>query len=111
MKQFVKSHKLPILMIDVTVSSGAQSRVFRYINEEGSSGNALIGVPSKSRLIKDIICLNDIKGISLMPVLLKVRCSKDFIGTVISGRLSSSEQPLISNSSSLVRTGLMRAPL
>jgi hypothetical protein len=90
-------------MIDVTVSSDAQSCVRRRLSEGGSSGNTLIGVPSNFRDHKDIICLNDIKGISLMPVLLKIRYSKDFIGTVISGRLSSSEQPLISNIMSLVR--------
>jgi hypothetical protein len=32
-----------------------------------------------------------------MPVSLKLRCCKDFIDTVISGRVSSFEQPLISN--------------
>jgi hypothetical protein len=104
-------------MIDVTVSSDAQSRVRRRLSEGGSSGNALIGVPSKNRDLKDIICLNDIKGISLMPVLLNIRQRKDFIGTVISGRLSSSEQPLISKWKSLVRnwidegTSLIAVPL
>jgi hypothetical protein len=113
-------------MLDVTVSSDAQSCVVSFLSEEGSSGNALIGVPckvssskhtislidngssligvpSKNRDIKDIICLNDIKGISLMPVFLNLRDPKDFIGTVISGKLSSFEQPLISNDWSLVR--------
>ena len=112
-------------MIDVTVSSDAQSCVVRFTNEGGSSGNALIGVPCKvsfvkdtislidkgsspigvpsnPRLLKDIICLND-EGISLMPVLVKLRFCKDFTGTVISGKLSSFEQPLISKSRSLVR--------
>jgi hypothetical protein len=51
---------------------------------------------SKFRVIKDIICLNDIEGISLMHVLLKLRNNKYFIGTVISRKLSSFEQPLIS---------------
>jgi hypothetical protein len=90
-------------MIDVTVSSDAQSCVVSFLSEEGSSGNALIGVPSKFRHLKDIICLINDEGISLMPVSLKLRCHIDFIGTVISGRLTSSEHPLISNSPSLVR--------
>jgi hypothetical protein len=113
-------------MIDVTVSSDAQSCVVIFLSEGGSSGNALIGVPvkdrcckhtislidkgssligvpSKYRNVKDIICLNDIKGISLMPDLLKLRCCKDFIGTVISEKLSSFEQPFISNEQRLVR--------
>jgi hypothetical protein len=127
-------------MIDVTVSSDAQSCVVIFLSEGGSSGNALIGVPvkdrcckhtislidkgssligvpSKYRNVKDIICLNDIKGISLMPDLLKLRCCKDFIGTVISGKLSSFEQPLISNEQRLVRnwidegTSLIAVPL
>jgi hypothetical protein len=79
--------------------SKSSSLVRNWIDE----GTSLIGVPSKNRYLKDIICLNDIKGISLMPVLLKLRCCKDSIGTVISGKLSSFEQPLISNLSSLVR--------
>jgi hypothetical protein len=90
-------------MIDVTVSSDEQPHVCRYLSEGGSSGSSLIGVPSKFRVVKDIICLNDDEGISLMPVLLKLSSTKDFIGTVISGKLSSFEQPLISKSRSLVR--------
>jgi hypothetical protein len=66
-------------------------------------GSSLSGVPSNFRIFKDVICLNDIEGSSLMPVLLKLSSTKDSIGTVISGRLSSFEQPLISKSRSLVR--------
>ena len=55
-------------MVDVTVSSDGQSCVVRVVSEGGSSGNALIGVPSKNRAVKDVICLNDDEGISLMPV-------------------------------------------
>jgi hypothetical protein len=127
-------------MIDVTVSSDEQSRVRRYLSEVGSSGNALIGVPLKDRsskhtislidkgsfligvpsnfrVFKDIICLINDEGISLMPVLLKSRITKDFTGTVISGRLSSFEQPLIFNLRSLVRnwidegTSLIAVPI
>jgi hypothetical protein len=90
-------------MIDIAVSSDAQSCVVSFPGEEGSSGNALIGVPSKYRLIKYIICLIDDEGISLMPVLLKLSSTKEFIGIVISGKLSSFEQPLISNLRRLVR--------
>jgi len=126
-------------MVDIMVSSDAQSCVVRDLSEGGSSGNALIcvpckarylkhtislidkgssliGVPSNPRLLKDIICLND-EGISLMPVLLKLRSTNDFIGTAISGKLSSFEQPLISNTQSLVRnwidegTSLIAVPL
>jgi hypothetical protein len=79
--------------------SNERSLVRNWIDE----GSSLSGVPSNFRIFKDVICLNDIEGISLMPVLLKIRCSKDSISTVISGKLSSFEQPLISNLWSLVR--------
>jgi hypothetical protein len=91
-----------------------EQRLVRNWIDEGSS---LSGVPRKLRFSKDVICLNDIEGISLMPVSLKKRYSKDSIDTLISGRISSFEQPLIFNMRSLVRnwidegTSLIAVPL
>jgi len=79
-------------MIAVAVSSDAQSCVFRHHNKGGSSGNALIGVPFKDRERKHTISLID-KGISLMPVLHKLRLTKDFISSKFSGNLVIFEQP------------------
>uniref|UniRef100_A0A6N2LVI2 Uncharacterized protein n=1 Tax=Salix viminalis TaxID=40686 RepID=A0A6N2LVI2_SALVM len=65
-----------------------------------AQGSSSISVPRNNKVCNDSICLTNDEGISLMPVLSKLRSTKDSIGTVISGKLSSFEQPLISNADS-----------